>query len=44
MTTAITGLPAGWREWTSPNDVSHAVPPAGPCATCGRGRHDEEAG
>ncbi len=24
----------------SPNDVSHLIPPAGPCATCGKGRHD----
>lgn len=33
-------LPADWTEWASPQGVSHAVPPAGPCATCGRGRHE----
>lgn len=29
-------LPEGWRTWNSPNGVSHAVPPTGPCATCGQ--------
>lgn len=35
-------LPVGWRAWRSPEGVTHAVPPTGPCATCGRGRHDAE--
>lgn len=38
----VSALPDGWREWTSPEGVSHAVPPSGPCATCGRGRHDND--
>ena len=25
----------------SPNDVAHLIPPTGPCATCGRGRHED---
>jgi hypothetical protein len=29
-------LPEGWRTWESPNKVTHAVPPTGPCATCGQ--------
>lgn len=29
------GFPSGWHEYLSPNGVSHAVPPTGPCATCG---------
>ena|SRR5215831_5625061 len=41
-TAFVSGLPAGWTEWLSPGGVTHAVPPAGPCATCGRGRHDTE--
>jgi hypothetical protein len=35
-------MPDGWRAWTSPNGVQHAVPPVGPCATCGRGRHEND--
>lgn len=37
---APTDLHSGWREWVSPNKVTHIVPPAGPCATCGNGRHE----
>jgi hypothetical protein len=37
-----TVLEPGWREWISPADVSHIIPPTGPCATCGRGRHDDQ--
>lgn len=37
----ISALPPGWREWTSPQGISHAVPPSGPCATCGR-YHDND--
>jgi hypothetical protein len=33
-------LPAGWSAWQSPNGVTHAIPPTGPCATCGNGRHE----
>jgi hypothetical protein len=41
-TVFVTALPPGWREWTSPAGVTHAIPPAGPCATCGQGRHDND--
>lgn len=34
-------LPDGWRSWASPAGIIHVVPPEGPCATCGAGRHDE---
>lgn len=35
-------LPRGWTIWTSLNEVDHIVPPSGPCATCGKGRHQED--
>jgi hypothetical protein len=38
----VSGLPPGWRERLSPEGVTHVIPPAGPCATCGRGRHDTD--
>jgi hypothetical protein len=27
----------GWTTFTTVNGVRHAVPPTGPCATCGKG-------
>jgi hypothetical protein len=41
-TVFVLALPDGWREWASRAGVTHAIPPTGPCATCGRGRHDND--
>lgn len=38
----VSELPPGWRDWMSPERVRHAIPPTGPCATCGRHHPESE--